>query len=414
MSEEGNNFIFLPSSQSDFSLAVANFELFYGRMNTSKMRPVHLLVLLTALPLSGCLINRQAQNPYSRLRLNFLSEFVIPYQLSFEGTTVGGLSGIDYEAERGVYHSICDDRSERQPARFYTYRIEVKNDKIDTVIFQKTTFLKDADGNNFPQGTPAAAAVDPEALRYWDGRFIWSSEGERSQRDTTFLLRNPEIFLADRDGNYLHNFELPKQVKMNNPGQGVRHNGGFEGLALSPSGKYLFASVEEPLLQDGPRANLGIGGVVRILKFDLSTLKSVAQYAYPIEPVAHSVHPPEGFRVNGISDILCLDEDRLLVIERSYSTGRLSCTIRLYLADLSVADDIAGFPSLEGARYKKAKKKLILNMDHLGRYIDNIEGVTFGPRLASGRPSLLFIADDNFNPEEKSQLLLFEMHMKPQ
>ena len=48
-------------------------------------------------------------------------------------------------------------------------------------------------------------------------------------------------------------------------------------------------------------------------------------------------------------------------------------------------------------------------MDSLGIYTDNIEGVTFGPRLANGHKTLVFVADNNFSPLEKAQLLLFEV-----
>jgi hypothetical protein len=48
-------------------------------------------------------------------------------------------------------------------------------------------------------------------------------------------------------------------------------------------------------------------------------------------------------------------------------------------------------------------------MDTLGIYIDNIEGVTAGPLLPNGHKTLLFIADNNFSPVEKSQVLLFEV-----
>lgn len=49
-------------------------------------------------------------------------------------------------------------------------------------------------------------------------------------------------------------------------------------------------------------------------------------------------------------------------------------------------------------------------MDTLGVFTDNIEGVTFGPRLSNGKRSLIFIADNNFNPFERNQLLLFEVN----
>ena len=41
--------------------------------------------------------------------------------------------------------------------------------------------------------------------------------------------------------------------------------------------------------------------------------------------------------------------------------------------------------------------------------IYNIEGVTFGPILANGHRSLIFVTDNNFNTKEKTQFLLFEV-----
>jgi hypothetical protein len=48
-------------------------------------------------------------------------------------------------------------------------------------------------------------------------------------------------------------------------------------------------------------------------------------------------------------------------------------------------------------------------MNSLGRYIDNVEGMTLGPTLPNGHKTILFVADNNFNPLEKAQLLLFEI-----
>ena len=48
-------------------------------------------------------------------------------------------------------------------------------------------------------------------------------------------------------------------------------------------------------------------------------------------------------------------------------------------------------------------------MDDLGIYIDNIEGVTFGPLLPNGHKTLLFVADNNFTVLQKAQVLLFEV-----
>jgi hypothetical protein len=191
---------------------------------------------------------------------------------------------------------------------------------------------------------------------------------------------------------------------------GPRQNGVFEGLTFSLDHKSLFVSVEEPLFQDGERAGTRDStGVTRIIKFDMATKKPVAQYAYLIDPVAFAPIVPSSFKVNGISDILSVSENQFLIIERSFSTGRLGCTIKIFLADISSAENINDVASLKNKSIKMASKKLLLNMNDLGVYIDNIEGVTFGPTLSNGKRSLIFIADNNFNPLERTQFLLFEI-----
>jgi hypothetical protein len=48
-------------------------------------------------------------------------------------------------------------------------------------------------------------------------------------------------------------------------------------------------------------------------------------------------------------------------------------------------------------------------MDTLGRWVDNVEGATLGPRLPNGKRSLLFVTDDNFSEQERTQFFLFEV-----
>ncbi|HEU4901517.1 MAG TPA: esterase-like activity of phytase family protein, partial [Flavisolibacter sp.] len=105
-----------------------------------------------------------------------------------------------------------------------------------------------------------------------------------------------------------------------------------------------------------------------------------------------------------------LNDHQLLVTERSFSTGRLTCNIRVYLAELNGAENIAGVASLQQhPSTSPVRKKLLLNMDSLGRWIDNVEGATLGPRLPNGKRSLLFVTDDNFSSFERTQFLLFEV-----
>ncbi|HAO46958.1 MAG TPA: hypothetical protein DCQ97_08535, partial [Chitinophagaceae bacterium] len=133
------------------------------------------------------------------------------------------------------------------------------------------------------------------------------------------------------------------------------------------------------------------------------------QYAYKLSPVAYPPDQPTAFKINGVPDILDIGNNKLLVIERSFSTGRLACTIKLFVADLEGATDISNTVLKNKTDFVPVSRKLLLNMDDLGMYTDNIEGVTFGPVLPNGHKTLLFIADNNFNPVEKAQLLLFEV-----
>ncbi len=334
--------------------------------------------------------------------------------MNFKNTTIGGLSGIDYNSGSNVYYMISDDRSERNPARFYEAQIIINKAKIDSVIFKDVKFLKNDSGKVYPNSlTDPYHTPDPEALRYnsKNNTFVWSSEGERIVTPGKLVLEDPTITEINVAGYYIDTFQLPPQLHMHANESGPRRNSVFEGVTFAGDYKTLFVSVEEPLYNDGQRAGLNDStGITRILRFSMASKKPVAQYAYILDPVAHKPIPGNAFEINGIPDILSVGKNKFLVIERSYSTGRSASTIKVFLTDISSAENIDTIASLKNKKdLKTATKKLLLNMDDLGIYIDNIEGVTFGPILPDGKRSLLFISDNNFNPLEKTQLLLFEI-----
>jgi hypothetical protein len=224
------------------------------------------------------------------------------------------------------------------------------------------------------------------------------------------VLINPSVLLINPQGKYIDSFILPANLKMQLTEKGPRRNGVLEGMSYADNYKTLYVSVEEPLYEDGPRADVvDNNAFTRIIKFDAAGKKSIAQYAYKLAPVAYPAKPESEFKINGVPDILSLGNNKLLVIERSFSTGRLPCTIKVFIADLNRATDISSM-TLQGNRsFIPAVKTLLLNMDDLGIYTDNIEGVTFGPVLPNGHKTLLFIADNNFAVLEKAQVLLFEV-----
>lgn len=346
--------------------------------------------------------------------LKFIGLYQIPYNLQFKNTTVGGLSGIDYDATKKRYYLVSDDRSAINPARYYTATIALSKKGIDSIHFTGVYHLLQPNGKAYPNSKKDPTNTpDPEAIRYNPIRkqLVWSSEGERIVQTKDTILGDPSITGIALQGKYLHSYTLPPKFQMQSNEKGPRQNGVLEGLTFANQYKTLYASMEEPLYEDGPRADtVDKNAFIRILQYDVVTRKNTRQFAYKLESIAHSPFPLNGFKVNGVPDILSIGNNQLLVLERSFSTGRLACTIKLFITDLNDATDIKNINSLKtDTSFVPAAKKLLLNMDDLGIYIDNVEGVTFGPTLPNGHQTLVFVADNNFNPLEQTQLLLFEV-----
>ena len=346
--------------------------------------------------------------------LKFLGEKDIPFNLSFKNTTIGGLSSIDYDSLHKVYFLISDDRSTINPARFYTASIAFTQNGIDTIQFTDVKNMLQPNGNVYPNNKQDPFNTpDPEAMRYnpASGQLIWSSEGERIVKEKDTILENPAIIMISPEGRYMDSFAMPANLLMHATEKGPRQNGTLEGLTFADNFKSLFVSVEEPLYEDGPRADVTDNNAfIRILKYDIDSKKNTAQYAYKLEPIAYPATPATAFKINGVPDLLSIGNNKFLVIERSFSTGRLPCTIKVFITDLNGASDVTNLPLMNATgKFTTTSKKLLINMDNLGIYTDNIEGVTFGPTLPNGHRTLLFIADNNFTFVEKSQLLLFEV-----
>jgi hypothetical protein len=44
--------------------------------------------------------------------------------------------------------------------------------------------------------------------------------------------------------------------------------------------------------------------------------------------------------------------------------------------------------------------------------LDNIEGLTLGPKLLDGQQSLILVSDNNFNSLQRTQILAFKMKIE--
>lgn len=345
--------------------------------------------------------------------IKYLGVYEIPYNFPFKNTIVGGLSGIDYDKKNNIYYLICDDRSDKNPARFYTAKIYTGPAGVDSVVFIDSRPLLQPDNKPYPGSRENKyKSPDPESIRYnaKTGNLLWSSEGERIINNKEKVLIDPSLNIINRSGQYIDSFIIPVNLKTQAIEKGPRRNGGFEGITYADNYKTLFVQVEEPLFEDGPKADIiDKNAFTRILQFDTDSKKCVAQYAYKLDPVAHPAIPDTAFKINGVSEILSLGKSKLLVMERSFSTGRIPCTIKLFIADMSAATDVSNIELKNDRSFSPVTKTLLLNLDTLGIYTDNIEGISFGPLLPNGNKSLVLIADNNFSQAERSQVLVFEV-----
>jgi hypothetical protein len=193
--------------------------------------------------------------------------------------------------------------------------------------------------------------------------------------------------------------------------RGARTNNGFEGLSFSADGETLWVAMETALIQDGPIATVEHGATSRLTQFDRDGTM-LAQYVYELDPI-QAVPTGEGAD-NGVSELLAIDATRFLVLERSgvsTAAGPWDLYIRIYLIDISGATDVSGLESLDGADYIPVSKELVLNLAETDlAYVDNIEGMSWGPVLENGNATLVLVSDNNFNPETQvTQFLAYEV-----
>lgn len=347
-------------------------------------------------------IGPAAAAPYE---VSLLGEYELPSTTTFDGTLVGGLSSLDYDPGTGTYWAISDDRGNDRPGsgvpRFYGLDIEVTEAGIEGVRVTSVTRLRQPDGSFFADGT-----VDPEGLRRApDGSFYWSSEGIRQPVGGVETRIDPFVRQADARGAFLREFAIPEYFSpgpdATNTMSGVRTNFGFESLALSGDGATAYTVNENALIQDGPPATFGITGVTRFLELDTESGRPTASYVYLADPPAERPNPPDATSFTGVVETLALDDGQFLMLERTSATGGMQSVtgdhfIEIYLASTEGATNVLGLESLAGADYVPMSKTLFADLNSLVPFLTNVEGLTWGPRLANGDRVLMLVGDNNF------------------
>lgn len=367
------------------------------------------MLALCAVLVAGC---APCRTPAAAPGLEYLGQARLAAHTTFDGTVVGGLSGISYDPGRDCFYVISDDRSATGPARFYTVRLALSDRGVDDVTVSAVHPLLDEGGRSFGpldlESSPQVVPPDPEGIAFDSGRqrLYWSSEGERRTGRHGAVLADPWIRIAGLDGGYLGRFAIPPQLAMSAQHTGPRRNTTLEGLTVTADGRMIFAAMEGPGYDDGAVPDQAHGALTRITAYRPDSgaqwASPAAQYAYPLEP---ATAPAE---TNGLTDLVALSDTAFLVIERAFSAQP---TVRVFRADIADATDVLGLPALAAEAVTPMKKTLLVDLSAtpgLDR-LDNIEGITLGPRLPDGRQSLVLVSDDNFSPRGVTQFVVFAM-----
>jgi hypothetical protein len=339
--------------------------------------------------------------------IRFLGEYDIPpMSLQVDNTTVGGLSGVAYDAKRDLYYVISDDRGDFGPPRFYTVKLDIGLDGIHAVRFLGATTL-DSDAD-----TPGIQPYDrnqsdtEEIVLLPDDTLIISSERDANNQ--------PWLRRFALDGTLLGEITLP-DVFVPATGRGVRPNLAFEGVTWAPDESALYAMNEEALAQDGPIATTSEGTLNRLVRFNASgdQFSAGRQAVYQTDKIFATPIPPDQAADNGVSALIwsrdVLPSTDFIAMERAFVTG-VGNQVNLYGVRVDDADDISGLAAVPRPFTGRATdKRLLANIGSLGITPDNLEGLTLGPKLPDGRTALIVVSDDNFSATQIGQFLLFEI-----
>ena len=322
-------------------------------------------------------------------------------------TTVGGLSGIDYDAVNDRWVALSDDRSDLNPARFYNLDLDYTSESFEPVTLQSAVTLLQANGETYPNGATGGNIPDPESIRIdpVSGLLWYTSEGARSR------VIDPFVAVATWDGDFVTQPALPDIFDME-VGEiaGPRENLVFEGLTFDADGQSIWLSLEGPLYQDGLTATIEHGATTRITELDRSGMM-LSQFAYELEPISG---PADAFFTTGVTEILAIDESRFLTIERTTvqdAEGVFNNYVKIYEIDTMGATDVKSYSGLQGTEYTPVSKRLVLDVNAAPgvEYVDNLEAIAWGPELENGNRSLVVVSDNNFGDTQITQFFAIEV-----
>lgn len=342
---------------------------------------------------------------------------------------VGFFSDIYYDPHRNEWWGLSD-RGPGGGTLNYETRVQRFTLDVDTHTgaisnFQVVQTLKFSqsgvamNGIAPSPGTVLGTAFDPE------GFVVNPSNGNLLVSDEY----GPSLYEFDRSGARVRSFITPANIVPRNGASGVpnyagdagntagkRTNRGFEGLAVSPDGRFTYAMLQSAMLDEGG----GSGSINRIVKFDNASGEAVAQYAYQMKRSGQG---------QGISALVAIDDHQFLVLERNnrgVGVGADFATAdkEVYKIDISGATDVSSIDlDAAGVSFAKVSKSgPFLDLDantidldgdgdveSAGKSPEKWEGLAIGPQLDDGSYLLLAGTDNDYSVTQNGSGTQFDV-----
>jgi len=370
-----------------------------------------------------------------RVQLKFLADLNLKTGMTFGQNEIGGLSGAFYDSRMGELYALSDDKSDIGPARIHVFSLAIDESGASPALNlepKRTVILRQTNGQTFPKGS-----IDPEGIAPSSRGFFVSQEGNLKSNPRVL----PSLLEFAGDGKLIRQIPLPSKALPETQGvisQGMRSNLALEGLTFHTESSELtplIAAAESALLQDDTVASFTKGSMTRFFCLDPSQLFAVREYAYWINPLVQTT-PQEQAQDRGVSEILAIPrsiapdfsfEPWVLVLERGTTitptadpeNPLFKNQIDLFITQLKDATDVSAIPALQGASFKPLPKKLLLSIHQAVsaftpgfQSVDNLEALSWGPKLKNGNPTLLILSDNNFNPTQRTQVLAYEWKLR--
>jgi hypothetical protein len=346
----------------------------------------------------GCSLTRVGDSsPYT---ISFLDEYILDDKKQIDGYKIGGLSGIDYDGNSFV---LISDHS-KNPI-IYKTSILIDSDSIHSIKFNNTIKLN----------CDSLRSLDTESIRFhpYKNQFIVSGEGNINRQ------QDPVILHVNNSGRCIKSYKVPTFFEANAI-NGPRHNAVFEGLSLDYEKTGFWVINELPLKRDGKSPKLyNTNSPLRLTHYNMNNLEPDYQLAYDLDRLVKVPFLP--FGLNGATEILQIDEDYLLVLERGFSAGHKSKgnRIKIFLVNISNQENLLDKSSFKTYKSQNLEKELVFDSKLIRKqlqykFVDNIEGMSFGPDLDNGNKSLILVSDNNFNAfgNQINQFLLLKLSKK--